>query len=204
MLELLSGGITGIIGGIASSVLSYVNNRQNNKHELDVLNAKADIEVKKQEAATKAIIAEAQANVKISENQAFSEIATEELAALKATFKDQSSTSFEESYMGFLMKSKYTAWIGGIISFLFGLSDFSKETARVFITYYLLGLMTWITYLSFSILQAKLDGGLSAETASQLFNSSIETARYMLISSISWWFVDRQASKTLKYKNKKG
>ncbi|MGM5482319.1 MAG: hypothetical protein ACQESF_02550 [Nanobdellota archaeon] len=204
MLDLLGGSLTGIIGGAVTSVTNYFNNKQNNEHEIAKIKTESEAKIAQTKAQTDAAIAEADANIRISETEVAGEVQLAEMDAYKQSMKDQMKRSFKSGYMDKLMENKWTAWIGGIISFLFGIADFSKETARVIITYYLLGVITWVTYLAYTVLSTQTKGAISPETASTLFMTIINTVRYLLISCISWWFVDRQASKALKQMNIRG
>ena len=100
--------------------------------------------------------------------------------------------------MNKLMKSPWTAWIGTILSFLFGVVDFLKHLARPALTHYLMGVSTWITIVAWQTMQQVSETTpLTTAEAYGLFDKIITIMVYLTVSCVSWWFADRRTAKFL-------
>ena len=187
LATILGGGLTGLIGNIITSVTNYKMQKLKNTHEARM----ADIDLK-------TIRLEAEMQVKITEAETEGEVQIAEMDALKESYKQASKPLFDRAYMQHLFKSKWTSWIGSLLSLLFGIVDFLKGAARPILTYYLMGAATWITVLSYKMLKASTAGTvLDVDKAHQLFDTTTQTMIYLTVATVSWWFADRRISKYL-------
>jgi hypothetical protein len=188
MLDLLTTGgfgvITGFIGSIVTGITNYKMLKEKNKHEIDLIAANAE-----------AVKIEAEANIKITNAKTEGEIAVAEMAALKTSYETANIPIFDKSYMKMLMDSKWTAWIGAIIAFFFGVAETLSKLARPVLTYYLMGASTWVTVLAYELLKKVNGEVLSAADALDLFRLTTVTILYLTVTCVSWHFCDRQVSK---------
>lgn len=176
------GAITGLVGPIVTGITNYKMLKEKNKHEVLVL-----------EAESKAMIAETNAMIKREEIKTAGEIEVADAEAFTASIKEAGKPLFQESYMLKLMGGNIFAQIiGVIICFLFGIIDFLKGLARPAITYYLIGMSTWVTILAHQILTTIGKGAITVEWASGLFEQVVLTIIYLTVSCVGWWFGDRQ------------
>ena len=187
LATILGGGVTGLLGNIITSITNYKMQKLKNKHEAKM----ADIDLK-------TIRLETEMQVKITEAETEGQVQIAEMDALKESYKQAAKPLFDRSYMQHLFKSKWTSWIGSILSLLFGIVDFLKGAARPILTYYLMGAATWITILAYKMLkESTAETVLDVEKAHQLFDTTTQTMIYLTVATVSWWFADRRISKYL-------
>uniref|UniRef100_A0A6M3JX62 Uncharacterized protein n=1 Tax=viral metagenome TaxID=1070528 RepID=A0A6M3JX62_9ZZZZ len=186
MLEILS-IFTGIFGGAVTSIINYFNQKQKNSHEIELRNL--DIRM---------IEVEADKKMQISRVETEGKVELGELDALKESYKEANTSLFDRSYMQTLMSSKWFSWVGALIATSFGVVDFLKHLARPLITYYLLGVSTYLTILCYKLLEKwSTTGALSLPEAYNLFQLSVQSLLYLTISCVAWWFADRRVAKFL-------
>lgn len=143
------GAITGLVGPIITGITNYKMLKEKNKHDVAML-----------EAESQAMIAETNALIQRDKIKTEGEIEVANAEAFTASIKEAGKSLFQESYMLKLMGGSMPSQIlGGIICFLFGFIDFLKGLARPSITYYLIGMSTWITIIAYDIL-TKTNGGI--------------------------------------------
>ena len=63
MFETIFGGISGLLGSVITSIVSYKTQKLKNEHDI----AMADIELKKMDKEKEIMLAEAEANIRITE-----------------------------------------------------------------------------------------------------------------------------------------
>jgi len=187
---LLGGGLTGLIGSLVTSILTYKSKQADRAHELALI-----------EANSNATIREVEANIKITESQVAGDIAKAEMTALQDTYKDQAITLFDKSYMGFLAGSKIGTFFAAIISFAFAMADFLSKTVRPVLTYYTLGISTYLTLLCYQLIQTKGMQSISPESAVALFDKSTNALFYLTVTAATWWFCDRKFEKQMTRSN---
>lgn len=156
--------IAGIITGFAGNIFTSWNNRKAKKEENEYA-------IKLLKTQTEANIAQSQANIAISKNQVEGEITKAEFEAFKQTIIESNTTSFKETYMEQLFKSKAGSVVGIIIAALFGIADFAKSIARPLITLFLVGLTAWV-----------IKGAVKLDTNME------ELVVYLSTTSVVWWF----------------
>jgi len=182
---LLGGGLTGLLGSLITLIGNLAMQKMKNKHEIDKITAESN-----------AIVVEANAQIMVQKSKTEGEIQVAEVEALKESYKDQSTTLFDKSYMQSLMVSKWFSWIGAIIAFMFGLVDFMKQACRPVLTYYLVGASTWITILAYRLLREAMgQTPLALDKAYDIFNQVTYLILYLTVSCVTWWFCDRRMAK---------
>jgi hypothetical protein len=177
-----SGGVTGLVGSIGSAIMNYKMQALKNADDL----AMGQLEIQK-------IQAEAEASIKVQDAKTEGEIQIAQIDAYKASLENMQKNLFDTSYMGMLAKSKWTSWMILPISFMFALVDFMKDLARPLLTYYLVGMSTWVTILAYQLVQKS--GGMTQAQADSIFNTVIGMVLYLTVSSVSFWFADRNMTK---------
>jgi len=187
LTSIIGGGLTGLIGNALTSFTNFKMQKLKNQHE-----------EKMSELDMQTIRLEAEMNVKVTQAETEGKIALADMEVLKTSIAESQKPLFQESYMNKLMKSPWTAWIRAILSFLFGVVDFLKHLARPALTYYLMGVSTWITIVAWQTLQ-KTSETTPLETAQayDLFDKIITIMVYLTVSCVSWWFADRRTAKFL-------
>jgi len=182
---LLGGGLTGLFGSVITAFSNYKMQKIKNEHEIAIITAESN-----------AIVVESQAQIVVQKAKIEEEIQVAEVEALKESYKDQSTTLFDKSYMQSLMGSKWFSWIGAIIAFMFGLVDFMKQACRPVLTYYLVGASTWITVIAYKLLQEAMgQTPLALDKAYDIFNQVTYLILYLTVSCVTWWFCDRRMAK---------
>jgi hypothetical protein len=195
---LFGGGITGLIGNISTAIINYKTQKIKNEHEENLERIKVDAFKSKAEVI-KGFISGTSKEIKEAADGATS------LADAKAFEKsmDQGTENvFSSAWIDKLLAVKgFTSWISFPIAFLiiilFGLVDFLKSLMRPGITIYMMVASTWVTWLSYSILDSAGIEKIKIEDALNIFNTVIMVIIYLTISCVTWWFGDRQTSKFL-------
>ncbi|MDO9549069.1 MAG: hypothetical protein Q7J65_08920 [Candidatus Marinimicrobia bacterium] len=187
LTSIIGGGLTGLIGNALTSFTNFRMQKLKNQHE-----------EKMTELDMQTIRLEAEMQVKVTQAETEGKISLADMEALKASYGQAEKPLFDSSYMNKLMESPWTAWLGAILSFLFGVVDFLKHLARPAITYYLMGVSTWITIVAWQTLE-KTSGTTPLTTAEAygLFDKIITIMVYLTVSCVSWWFADRRTAKFL-------
>ena len=196
-IESIIGGISGLLGGIATAIVNYKIQKLKNEHEKIM----AEIELKKMDKEKEIMIAEAEASVKIT--QAEIEGATE-LAEIKGyTETHKERPLFRESYMKRLSEAKgwvkYLAWpVITIVSMMFGFVDFLKALMRPALTIYHVIITTWVTIMAWKIAEQIGGGFITQGKAVAILDQVISTVLYLTVTCVTWWFFDRRTAKFLR------
>lgn len=192
------GGFTGLLGTVWSSY----NNRKLKALDLEDNKAQRSHEVVMVKAESEAMMAEAEANIKVTTAQIAGEIEMAEVKAFTESQKSGRTKIFDAGFMEKLFEVE--GWLkffsipcGVLLAMLFGFADFFKDIARPGITAYLLGISTWITFKAWQLMD-KVDGAaMTPALAAGIVTDVIHIVLYLTVTSVTWWFGDRMASKGL-------
>jgi len=184
ILTLFGGGLSGLLGSAITSIVNYKMKGMEFKHAEDMRRLEIDGMTKEHELAMERTKVEFEGKINIAE-----------LEALKETYKNSQTFLFDQSYFNALFRSSWTSWIGAIIAFMFGIVDFMKHLARPLLTYYVMGLATYVTIVSYNILEKAQGGAISVDTAEAIFRDSVSLIFYLTTTAFSWWFCDRRIAK---------
>lgn len=190
------GGITGLIGTVWSSynkrklaALEMEDRDKQRRHDVDMVKAESDATIAESKAQIEVVSARVSGAVEIAETEAF----TSSLEAGQAMV-------FDESYMERLFEVK--GWlrfvsipVAVLLSVFFGVLDLVKGFARPGITFYLLGISTWITIKAWSLLDKINQSQITATMATNIISDAIGIIFYLTVTSVTWWFGDRMAAK---------
>jgi len=190
--DVVFGGITGLLGNVFTTYFTYKQKSLEYKHAEKMI-----------ELEMKAMLAEAEANIKITQAQIEGEVEIADSAAffesIKQGNKDQFSDKWIADLLGVQGKGRYFAVPCAIlVAFLFGIVDFLKGIMRPGLTAYLVGLTTWVTILAKDILDKTSTGPLTAVQALALFDNVITLIIFLTTSCVTWWFGDRRISKAIE------
>lgn len=184
ILETILGTVTGLAGTVLTSVLSFKQQKEKNKHDIALL-----------EAQTKASIEEAKAQIQITEVQVAGDIQKIEANAFLETLKQNATPAIDAKVIDRLLSGGSVMRFFGItLSFLMGLVEFLKGIMRPGLTLYVMILASIITFKAVDIVSAN-GSLLSVSEAQTLFANSVETIWYLAVTLTTWWFGDRRTAK---------
>ena len=196
MLDMIFGGITGLVGTIWSGY------NQRKIKELEIADKKADREheLNMVHAESEAMMAEAQANIQVTQAQVEGEVSLAEARAYTTSQSKGNNSIFLETFMDRLFAT--TGWlafvaqpIGTLLCFFFGVVETVKSMTRpAAITMYLLGISTWVTIQAWDLL-GKLGTPLTPLQAQTILTDVLSTLLYLTSSAVTWWFGDRMTAK---------
>lgn len=185
ILESVLGVATGFVGNILTSFFNLKAQKEKNKHEIELIKAE-----------TSAMIAEKEANIRVSEVELQKELEINDAKIYQESQKQGQQKALESSLLQKLFENKWTMPIGVLLAFMLGIVDFLKQIMRPGLTGYLVFLTSWLTYEAALIIQAKQEL-LSAEMAMDVFNNVVNIVIYLTVSVVTWWFGDRRVAKFL-------
>lgn len=191
ILETILGGVTGLIGNIVTGVVNYKTRKLEVEHEQKMV-----------ELETKAMLAEAEANIKVTKAQVEGAVELADSAAYMESIKQGNKPLFSERWVDNLFKvegwARFIAVPAAIlVALLFGFVDWLRGLMRPALTMYLTGMTTYITLLAWKIMQEHGIMTLGSEGATEIFNHVISIVIYLTVSCVTWWFGDRRIAKFL-------
>ncbi len=195
MLEIIFGGLTGLIGTIWNSY----NNRKIKELDIKDKEAARAHDLKMVEAETQAMIEESKASIRITSAKVEGTIELEEVKAYGTAQRVGNKNVFASVFMEKLFQATGpVAWVahpvGVLVCLLFGIVDTVKGLARPAITVYLLAVSTWVTMKAWELAQ-QIQYQFSAMEAIGLLSSILSTVLYLTTTSVTWWFGDRMVAK---------
>jgi len=172
---ILESGIAGILTGFVGNIFTAWNTRKTKQED-------NSFQLKKIEAETNAMIREAEANIRITETTIAGDVKLSELDIFSKNITEGNKAEFKEAYMEKLFSNKWGAFVGILISFLFGIADFARAITRPLITLMLVILTGWMV---------KNRIGAVADM--------VDLVVYLSTTAVVWWFGYRnQANIPLK------
>lgn len=194
----LFGGLTGLLG----TIWSTYNQRKNKELELADRDKQRAHDVAMVKAESEAMVAEAEADIKVTRARVAGEVEVAEVAAFGESQKAGHVRIFDSGYMGRLFDATgwarwFTIPFGVLLAVFFGLADACKSMARPSITAYLLGVSTWITVKAWRLLDTMNASALTPAMAGGIVSDTINIVLYLTVTAVTWWFGDRMASKGL-------
>jgi len=191
-LDVILGGITGLVGNIISGVMNYKTQKLKNEHEQAMValetaamkeEAKMKIEISKAEIEGAVELAEAEAytlSQKLGNVELFSDKWIDKLFSVKGNF------------------AKFFAIPCAVLLAVgFGFVDWLKGFMRPGITLYLTGMTTVITWMAWEIMKKQGLQAMSVAEAIGIFDQVISIVIYLTVTCITWWFGDRRMAKFL-------
>lgn len=197
ILESLLGGLTGIVGSGLTAWFKH----KDKQLELEITKEKNSHDLLMVKAESDATIAEAKANIKITQANVEGAIDIKNAEAFMESQKEGNKSLFSNKWIDGLLKQTgkwkiITLPLASLIAFLFGFVDFLRGIVRPLLTVYLCGVSTWISYKAYEIIS--IDGlGLTAVQATGIFNDVTSVVLFMTTTCVAWWFGDRRLSKNV-------
>jgi len=197
-LDVLLGGVTGLLGNVITGWMNYKNTKLNNEHEQKMValeTAAMKEESKMQIAITKA---EIEGAVELADSAAYME-------SIKVGNKNIFSVKWIDRL--FSVEGKvgrfFAIPVAVLLAMAFGFVDWLKGFMRPAITLYLTGMTTVITFMAWKLLRAN-GVDISVDAALALYTQTTSIVVYLTVSCVTWWFGDRRMAKYLtNMKNKK-
>jgi len=198
-LDVILGGVTGLIGNAFTTWFKYKNAKMEYTHEENM--AKLEIN---------AMIKEAEMQIQVTKSKIEGEIELADAAAYKESLKAADKQLFSEKWIDMIMEAGKSKWYGWIFKFLgmtiaagFAFLDWLRAFMRPAMTLYLLGASSYITYLAWKIVSISQGGAIDTATALGIMDLVISTVIYLTVSAVTWWFGDRTMSKFLQEQGRK-
>ena len=193
-LDIILGGLTGLIGNAFTTWFKYKNARMEFKHKETMVNLE-----------TQAMIQEAQMQIQVTKARIEGEVELADAAAFTTSQKVGSEKLFSEKWIDMIMAAgsgKWTGWffklLGTLISAAFAFVDWFNAMMRPTLTIYMVGGSTYITYLAWQIMQKAGIDTMTAIQAVGIYTQVTSTMIYLAVSAFTWWFGDRTMSKFLQ------
>lgn len=189
--NLIFGGITGLIGSITTSITNYKIQKLKNEHEV--------IMVKEN---TKAMIAETEANIQITQVESEAAIELADSQAYLKSIELGNKNMFSQKWIDKLFM--VTGWVrfiaipvGVLIAFLFGMVDFLKAFTRPGITWLFTGATLFLAYMAYGVLGNAGMSAMDTTAALAILTHIMDIVLYLTVSCVTWWFGDRRIAKFL-------
>lgn len=196
-LDVLLGGVTGLIGNVVSGIMNYKTMKLKNEHEAKMV-----------ELETAAMKEEARMQIEVTKAEIEGAV---ELADAQSYADSQAlgnKNMFSEKWIDRLFAVE--GWVkyisvpfAVILALLFGIVDFLRGFMRPAITMYLTGMTSVITWMAWDIMQKHGLTAMTVQEALGIYNQVISIVIYLTVSCVTWWFGDRRMSKFLTELNSK-
>jgi len=197
-LDIILGGVTGLIGNAITSYTKYKTTKMDNEHKQSMVKLE-----------TSAMIEEARMQIQVTKARIEGEVELADAAAFDTSQKVGSKQLFSEKWIDMIMEagdSKWSGWffklLGLLIAAGFAFVDWLNGFMRPGLTVYLMGTSSYITFLAWTIMKANGIESLSVEQAVGIFTQVTSTIIYLAVSAVTWWFGDRTMSKFLQDQGK--
>jgi len=190
-LDVLLGGLTGLIGTALTEIMKYKNQKMQFDHDAKMValeTAAMKEEAKMQIAVTKA---EIEGAVELADAQAY-----------KEGLKSGQTPMFSEKWIDrlFSVEGRFGRFFAIPVAVLmamgFAFVDWLRGFMRPVLTLYLTGMSSVITWMAWELIQ-KSNVPMSVQEAMGLYNQATSIVIYLTVSSVTWWFGDRTMAKAL-------
>lgn len=199
-LDIIFGGVTGLIGNAFTTWFKYKNAKMEYEHDEKMIKLKTD-----------SMIQQSQMQIDITKSKVEGEIEIKDSEAFQVSQNVGSEKLFHEKWIDMLMEAgksnKWFGWfftlVGILIAAAFSFVDFLNSLMRPTLTLYLVGSSSYITYLAWQIIQKAGVGAITSTQAVNIFTQVTSSVIYLAVSAVTWWFGDRTMSKYLQQQGAK-
>lgn len=190
-LDVLLGGLTGLIGTALTEIFKYRNQKLQFDHDAKMValeTAAMKEEAKMQIAITKA---EIEGAVELADAQAY-----------KESLKAGQTPMFSEKWIDrlFSVEGKFGRFFAVPCAVLmamgFAFTDWLRGLMRPTLTVYLTLMSTVITWMAWQIMQQN-NIVMTAQEAIGIYTQATSIVIYLTVSCVTWWFGDRTMAKAL-------
>jgi len=195
--DILGGAITGLLGTAITEIFKYRNQKLQFDHDAKMVALE-----------TAAMKEEAKMQIAVTKTKIEGAIELADAEAYKESLGAASKPIFSEKWIDrlFSVEGKFGRFfavpIGVFIAFGFAFVDWLRSFMRPALTLYLTGMSSVITYMAWKLINAQ---GMEAMTTSQavsIYNETTSVIIYLTVSTVTWWYGDRSASKAIINKMK--
>jgi len=191
-LDVILGGITGLLGNVVSGVLNYKTLKAKQEHEQKMLELKTARDRERTKLQIELSKAETQATIELSDAEVY-----------KESIKSASRPSFSEQWIDKLLevegKWRFISIPTSVfLMVLFGFVDWIRTLMRPALTAYLVGLSTVVTWMAWDVLKQYNVEAIGVDDAIGIFRQTISIVTYLTVSCVTWWFGDRRIAKFLQ------
>lgn len=188
-LDILFGGLTGLIGTALTEILKYKNKKMEFEHDLKMVALE-----------TAAMKEEARMQIAITKAEIEGEIELADAQAYKESLKSGQTPIFSELWIDrlFSVQGKFGRFfaipVAVLIATGFAFVDWLRAFMRPVLTIYLTGMSTIITWMAWEIMQ-KNSVVMSTQEAIGIYTEATSIVIYLTVSCVTWWFGDRTMAK---------
>jgi len=198
----LATGVFGVLSGLVGGIVTSVTNFKMKKLDMEVTKMNNANKIEMAKLATAQLLAEANANIQIARETTKGRVEELEADAYVKGQEGATAPMFHQAYMKYLMEiahsGKWYSCVAGftvyLIALMFAFTDNLKGSARPVLTYYTMGLATYITVIAYDIAN-KAGMSVSPKQAMEIVMLATQTILYLAVTSYAWWFTDRRAAK---------
>jgi hypothetical protein len=197
-LDVILGGVTGLVGNIVTGIMNYKTMKVKNEHEQKMVGLN-----------TNAMLAKAKMQIEITKNRIAGEVELADSEAYKINQEKANEPSFSEKWIDklFAVEGKVIRWFAitaaVLIAVGFGFVDWLRGFMRPAITMYLTAMTTVVTWMAWDILQAHGLQTMTVVQALEIYNQVIDIVIYLTVTCVTWWFGDRRMAKFLTSMDKR-
>jgi len=197
-LDIILGGVTGLLGNVITGILGYKTQKLKNDHEIAVI-----------QAETSAMKMEAQMQIQVTKAEIEGAVELADAQAYMISQKGASQPMFSEKWIDklFSVEGKFGRFFAVpaavLIAMAFGFVDWLRGFMRPALTVYLTGITTVLTYQAWQILQINGIETMTSTQAVGTYTQATSMVIYLTVSCVTWWFGDRRMAKFLTTLNKK-
>lgn len=193
-LDVLLGGVTGLIGNVITGVVNYKTMKAKNAHEEKMV-----------ELETNAMREEAKMQIEVTKAEIEGEVELADAAAYTESIKAGNKAMFSEKWIDkmFNVQGKIARFFAIPFAIFmamgFAVVDWLRGFMRPFLTLYLTGMSSLITWQAWLLLKNQEQGlaTFKLDQALELYSSSTSIVIYLTVSCVTWWFGDRRMAKFL-------
>jgi len=196
-LDIILGGVTGLLGNVISGVMNYKTMKLKNDHEAKMI-----------ELETTAMKEEAKMQIAITKAEIEGAVELADAHAYSTSQEKGNQPAFSEKWIDKLFTvegwARYVAIpMGVLLALAFAFVDFLRGVMRPALTIYLTVMTTVITWMAWEIMQKNGMSTMTVEEAIGIYNQVVSIVVYLTVSCVTWWFGDRRMSKFLTELNAK-
>lgn len=191
-LDIILGGLTGLIGSVTTSITNYKMQKLKNEHDREMIQLESEAmrEEAKMQIAIKKV--EIEGAIELADTQAFVE-----------SQKTSNVSLFSEKWIDKLFAvegwAKFVSVpFGVLIASGFALVDFLRGFMRPALTIYLSVMTSVITWMAWDILNKHNIETMTVQQAIVIYNDVTSIVVYLTVSCVTWWFSDRQTAKFIQ------
>ncbi len=191
-LDILFGGITGLLGNVITGIMSYKTQKLKNEHDVAMISAE-----------TESMRIEAQMQIQVTKAEIEGAVELADAQAYMMSQKSASKPMFSEKWIDklFSVEGKFGRFFAipaaVLIAIGFGFVDWLRGFMRPALTLYLTGITTVLTYQAWDLLQKHGLAGMTSVQAIATYTQSTSMVIYLTVSCVTWWFGDRRMAKFL-------